>query len=55
MLSLFRKSEKDMEYNGYLFWGLVAIEFFMSFSFLGYIHIEPMSLTVVYNPVLDGG
>lgn len=55
MLSLFRKSEKDMEYNGYLFWGLVAIEFFMSFSFLGYIHIEPISLTVVYIPVLVAG
>lgn len=44
-----------MKYNGYLFWGLVAIEFFMSFSFLGYVHIEPISLTLVYIPVMIAG
>ena len=27
----------------------------MSFSFLGYIHIEPISLTFVYIPVLMAG
>ena len=41
--------------SGYLFWALVAIELFMSFSFLGYIHIEPISLTFVYIPVLAAG
>lgn len=41
--------------NRYLLWGLIAIELFMSFSFLGYIHIEPISLTFVYIPVMIAG
>lgn len=41
--------------NRYLLWCLAAIELFMSFSFLGYIHIEPISLTFVYIPVLVAG
>lgn len=49
------KRESDFEYNGYLFWGLIAIELFMSFSFLGYIHIDPISITFVYIPVLAAG
>ena len=36
----------------YVLLALVAVELFMSFSFLGYIHIEPLSLTFVYIPVL---
>lgn len=36
----------------YVLWGLVAVELFMSFSFLGYLHIEPISITFVYIPVL---
>lgn len=45
----------DRESNGFVLWGLIAIELFMSFSFLGYIHIEPFSLTFVYLPVLLAG
>ena len=41
--------------NKYVFWALIAIELFMSFSFLGYIHIEPISLTFVYIPVSMAG
>ena len=41
--------------NKYLFLCLITIELFMSFSFLGYIHIEPVSLTFVYVPVLMAG
>ena len=41
--------------NKYVFWALIAIELFMSFSFLGYIHIEPISLMFVYIPVLMAG
>ena len=41
MLSIFQKDNTKVEYNGYLLWILVAIELFMSFSFLGYIHIKP--------------
>ena len=47
-----KEKEADLEYNGYLLWGLIAVELFMSFSFLGYIHIEPISITFVYIPVL---
>ena len=43
------------ENDGYVLWGLIAIELFMSFSFLGYIHIEPFSMTFVYIPVLIAG
>ena len=47
--------KKTGEQDGYLLWTLVAIELFMSFSFLGYIHIEPISITFVYIPVLVAG
>lgn len=46
---------KTTESNIYLLWGLIAVELFMSFSFMGYIHIEPISLTFVYIPVLVAG
>ena len=39
----------------YLLAAVVAAELFMSFSFLGYIHIEPLSITMVYIPVLAAG
>lgn len=55
MLSIFQKDNTKVEYNGYLLWILVAIELFMSFSFLGYIHIKPISITFVYIPVLITG
>lgn len=47
--------KKTGEQDGYLLCSLVAIELFMSFSFLGYIHIEPISITFVYIPVLVAG
>ena len=34
---------------------LIAIELLMSFSFLGYFHVEPISLTIAYLPVLLAG
>lgn len=39
----------------YLLVTLIALELLMSFSFLGYIHIEPISITVAYIPVLLAG
>ena len=39
----------------YLLGALVALELLMSFSFLGYFHMEPISLTVSYIPVLLAG
>lgn len=49
------KRRRDEGIRGYLLWGLVAVELLMSFSFLGYIHIEPISITLVYIPVLLAG
>lgn len=35
--------------------GLIALELLMSFSFLGYFHVEPISVTTAYLPVLLAG
>ena len=43
------------ENSVYVLLVLVAAELFMSFSFLGYVHIEPISVTFVYIPVLVAG
>ncbi len=34
---------------------LIALELLMSFSFLGYFHVEPISITIAYIPVLIAG
>ena len=39
----------------YLLLALVSVEMLMSFSYFGYIHIEPVSVTVAYFPVLLAG
>lgn len=49
------KEHKVTEGNRYFFGFLIALELFMSFSFLGYIHIEPISMTLSYIPVLIAG
>lgn len=36
----------------YLLLGLIAIELLMSFSFLGYLHVQPISITFAFIPVL---
>ena len=36
-------------------WALITVELLMSFSFLGYIHVEPISITPAYIPVLLAG
>lgn len=40
---------------GYLLAGLIAIEMLMSFSFLGYFHVAPISITIAFIPVLLAG
>lgn len=55
-MELFRKRrDREIEDNYYLLWILIAVEFFMSFSFMGYVHIAPISLTFVYIPVMVAG
>ncbi len=39
----------------YLMGILIALELLMSFSFLGYLHVEPISITTAYIPVLLAG
>lgn len=39
----------------YLLAALIALELLMSFSFLGYFHVEPISITIAYIPVLIAG
>lgn len=34
---------------------LIAAELLMSFSFFGYFHVEPISVTTAYLPVLLAG
>lgn len=50
---------KFRQYRGsvrlYMLGTLVAVELLMSFSFLGYVHIEPISITTAYIPVLLAG
>lgn len=55
MLAFFQKEKMKTEGGNYLLWALIALELLMSFSFLGYIHIEPISITTVYIPVLLAG
>ena len=55
MQEQFRTKNEENEHNDYILWMLIAVELFMSFSFLGYIHIEPISVTFVYIPVLVAG
>lgn len=55
-MRLARKNEAtNPVYCDYLLWGLIAVELLMSFSFLGYFHIEPISITFAYIPVLAAG
>lgn len=42
-------------FDRYSFGVLIAIELLMSFTFLGYIHISPISVTIAYLPILVAG
>ncbi len=43
---------KTINLKNYAFYGLMALELLMSFTFLGYIHIEPISITFAYIPII---
>lgn len=45
-------ANKHRYFDHYLLGALVALEIFMSFTFLGYLHIEPVSITLSYIPVV---
>ena len=42
MRSFFKKRSEKVENNLYMLLFFITIELFMSFSFLGYVHIEPL-------------
>lgn len=46
--NIFRK----YSFDSYVFMALAAIELLMSFTFLGYIHIPPISVTFGYIPII---
>ena len=50
-----RAWQRIPRFKTYQFVGLAAVEFLMSFTFLGYIHVEPISITVAYLPILLAG
>ena len=46
---------KHLKFEKYVFVLLLAIELIMSFTFLGFIHIDPISLTTAYIPIVVAG
>lgn len=49
------KRHKKTSFENYTFQALAALELLMSFTFLGYIHIEPISITIAYIPIIIAG
>lgn len=46
------KKTKNSYFDKYIFVFLAALELLMSFTFFGYIHIPPISITFAYIPIL---
>ena len=46
---------KHLKFEKYVFVLLLAVELIMSFTFLGFIHIDPISLTTAYIPIVVAG
>lgn len=46
------KTGRLSAFNLYIFLILFAFEILMSFTFLGYVHIYPLSVTFAYIPIL---
>lgn len=46
------KAKHKSAFNIYIFIILICIEILMSFTFLGYLHIPPISVTFAYIPIL---
>lgn len=54
-LRFMERTYKENPIQNCLLAGIIAIELLMSFSFLGYLHIKPISITFAYIPVLLAG
>ena len=46
------KTGRPSAFNLYIFLILFAFEILLSFTFLGYVHIYPLSVTFAYIPIL---
>ena len=55
LLAAIKKLWNDSCFVRYSLGILIAIELLMSFTFLGYIHIPPISVTTAYIPILVAG
>lgn len=49
---MMRTMQKNAKFERYVFLILLAVEMIMSFTFLGYIHIPPLSITTAYIPIV---
>ena len=47
-----KTKRKQYKFDRYIFGILLAMEVIMSFTFLGYIHIPPISITTAYIPIV---
>lgn len=50
--SYFKNINIKLRFQDYVFMALAAIELLMSFTFLGYLHIAPISITFAFIPVV---
>lgn len=55
LMKIIKKIWGDSYFDRYFLGILIAIELLMSFTFLGYIHIPPISVTIAYLPILVAG
>ncbi len=55
LMKITKKIWGDSCFDRYFLVILIAIELLMSFTFLGYIHIPPISVTIAYLPILVAG
>lgn len=55
LIMISRETHKKPLFDKYIFGVLIALEVLMSFTFLGYIHIPPLSITAAYIPILIAG
>ena len=47
-----KENQMNLKFEHYVLGILLAIEIIMSFTFLGYIHIAPISVTTAYIPIV---
>ena len=46
------RKRNGLKFEKYVFWLLIAVQLIMSFTFLGYIHVPPISVTTAFIPIV---